>query len=58
MYALYYGVCGLKTNDFSCMEIHTDDNTEEVMNFELIEVKCPEIVVRKDKKKMDFDYIT
>ena len=30
--ALYYGPCGIKTNDFSRVEIHKDDNTEEVMN--------------------------
>ena len=49
LYALYYGPCGLKTNDFSSVEIHKDDNTEEVMNVDPIEVQCPENVVRKDE---------
>ena len=30
MYALYYGPCGLKTNDLSSVEIHKDDNTEQI----------------------------
>ena len=32
LYALYYGPCGIKTNDFCSVEIHKDDNAEEVMN--------------------------
>ena len=32
LYALYYGPCGIKTNDFCSMEIHKDENAEEVMN--------------------------
>ena len=28
LYALYYCPCSLKTNDFSSVEIHSDDNTE------------------------------
>ena len=30
LYALYYGPCGLKTNDFSSVEIHKDDNVKKV----------------------------
>ena len=30
LYALYYGPCGLKTNDFSSVEIHKDDNAKKV----------------------------
>ena len=37
-YALYFGPCGLKTNDFSSAEIYEDDNLEEVMNSNLIGV--------------------
>ena len=48
LYTLYYGPCGLKTNDFRSVEIHEDDNTEEVVNVDLIEVRCPENVVRKE----------
>ena len=33
--------CGLKTNDLSSLEIHKDDNTEEVMNVDPIEMQCP-----------------
>ena len=57
LYALYYGPCGLKTNDFSRVEIHKDDNTDEVMNVDQIEVQCPENVVRKEKKLVDLDYV-
>ena len=57
LYALYYGPCGLKTNDFSRVEIHRDDNTDEVMNVDQIEVQCPENVVRKEEKLMDLDYV-
>ena len=32
LYALYNGRFGIKTNDFSRVEIHKDDNTEEVMS--------------------------
>ena len=54
LYALYNGPCGLKT---SSVEIHKDDNTEEVMNVDPIEVQCPENVVRKEEKGMDLDYV-
>ena len=47
----------LKMNDFSSVEIHKDDNTEEVMNIDLIEVQCPENVVRKEGKLMNLDYV-
>ena len=53
LYALNYGPCGLKT---SSLEIHKDDNTEEVMNVDPIEVQCPGNVVRK-KKLTDLDYV-
>ena len=54
LYALYNGPCGLKT---SSVEIHKDDNAEEVMNVDPIEVQCPENVVRKEEKGMDLDYV-
>ena len=57
LYALCNGPCGLKTNDFSSAEIHKEDNTEEVMNVDPKEVKCPENVVRKEEKIMDLDYV-
>ena len=38
LYALYYGPCGLKTNDFNETEAREDDNTEEVMNVNPTEV--------------------
>ena len=57
LYALYYGPCGLKTNDFSGVEIHKDDNAEEVMNVDPTKVQCPENVVRKEEKGMDLDYV-
>ena len=56
LYALYYGSCGLKTNDFNEMEARKDDNTEEVMNVDATEVQCPENVVRKEKL-MDLDCV-
>ena len=56
LYALYYGPCGLKTNDFSSVDIHKDDSTEEVMNVDPLEVQCPENVVRKEKL-MNLDYV-
>ena len=31
LYALYYSPCGIKTNDFCSVEIHKDDNAEEVI---------------------------
>ena len=54
LYALNYGPCGLKT---SSLEIHKDDNTEEVMNVDPIEVQCPGNVVRKKEKLTDLDYV-
>ena len=39
LYALYNGPCGIKTNDFSRVEIHKDENTEEVMNVDPTEVQ-------------------
>ena len=33
---LGHGASGFKTNDFSSVEIHKDDNTEEVMNVDPI----------------------
>ena len=57
LYALYHGPCGLNTNDFSSVEIHEDDNTNEVMKVEPIEVQCPENVVRKEEKLMDLDHV-
>ena len=39
------------------MEIHKDDNTKEVMNVDLIEVQCPENVVRKEEKVIDLEYV-
>ena len=48
LYALYTGPCGLKTNDFSRVEIHKDDNAEEVMNVDPTEVQCPENIIRKE----------
>jgi len=30
LYALYYGPCGLKTHDFSSVEIHKDDDATKV----------------------------
>ena len=48
LYALYYGPCGLKTNDFIEMEAREDDNAEEVMNVDPTEIQCPEKVVRKE----------
>ena len=57
LYALHYGPCGLKTNDFSRVEIHKDDNTEKIMNADPIEMQCPENVIRKEEKGMDLDYV-
>ena len=57
LYALYYGPCGLKTNDFSSVEIDKDDNTDEVMNVDPTEVQCPENVVRKEEKLMVLDNV-
>ena len=56
LYALYYGPCGIKTNDFCSVEIHKDEN-DEVMNVDPTEVQCPENVVRKEEKLMDLDYV-
>ena len=57
LYALYYGPCGLKTNDFSSAEIREDDNTEEVMNVDPTELQCPDDVVRKEEKLMDLNNV-
>ena len=54
---LYNGPCGLKTNDISRVEIHKDDNAEEVMNVDPTEVQCPENIVRKEEKLIDLDYV-
>ena len=54
-YALYYGPCGLKTNDFSRVEIQQDDNTEEVTNVDPTEVQCPDNIVRREEKLKDLD---
>ena len=39
------------------MEIHKDENAEEVMNVDPTEVKYPENIVRKEEKLMDLDYV-
>ena len=57
LYALYYGPCGLKTNNFHRVETHKDDNTEEDMDVDPTEVQCPENVVRKEEKLMDLDCV-
>ena len=57
LYALYYGPCGLKTNDFSSLEIHKDNNTEEVIKVDPMQVQCRGNVVRKEEKLMDLDYV-
>ena len=57
LHDFYYGPCGIKTNDFSSVEIHKDENAEEVMNVDPTEVQCPENVVRKAGKGMDLDYV-
>ena len=49
LYALYYGPCGLKCKDAT-------EAREEVKNVDLIEVKCPENVIRKEEL-MDLDYV-
>jgi len=58
LHALYYGPCGLKTNDFSSVEIHKDDNAEEFINVDPTEVKCPENIIRKKEKPLDLDYVS
>jgi len=58
LHALYYGPCGLKTNDFSSVEIHKDDNAEEFINVDPTEVKCPENIIRKKEKLLDLDYVS
>ena len=57
LYALYYGPCGLKTDNFSRVEIYKDDNAEEDMNVDPTEVQCPENVVRKEENLMDLDCV-
>ena len=57
LYALYYGPCSLKTNDFSSVEIQKDVNAEEFIKVDRIEVQCPENVVRKEEKPMSLDYV-
>ena len=42
LHALYNGPCGIKTNDFSSVEIDKDENAEEVLNVDPTEVQCPE----------------
>ena len=54
LYALTYGPCDLKT---SSLEIHKDDNTEEVMNVDPIEVKGQGNFVRKEEKLTDLDCV-
>ena len=56
-YGLYNGPCGIKTNDFSRVEIYKYDNTEEDINVEPTEVQCPENVVRNEEKGMDLDNV-
>ena len=57
LYALYYGPCGIKTNEFNEMEAREDDNAEEIMNVDPAEVQCPENIIRKEEKLMDLDYV-
>ena len=56
LYAIYYGPNGLKTNNFSGMEIR-DDYNEEVMNVDTTEVPCPENTGRKEEELMDLDFV-
>ena len=57
LYALNYGPRGIKTNDFRGVEIHKEENAEEVMNVDPTEVQCPENIVRKEQKLMDLDNV-
>ena len=57
LYTIYYGPNGLKTNDFSRMEVREHHNADEVMNIHPIEVQCPENVVRKEEELMDLDLV-
>ena len=47
LHAIYYGLNGLKANDFSGVEIH---KVKEVMNVDRIEVQYPENVIRKEEE--------
>ena len=47
----------LKRNDFSRVELHKDENAEEVMNVDPTEIQCPENVVRKEEQLMDLDNV-
>ena len=49
LHALYYGPCGEESN-----AVKTCD---EDMKVDLMEVKCPENVVRKEEELMDLDYV-
>ena len=49
--------CGIKTNDFCSVEIHKDDNAEEVMNVDPTEVQYPENIIRKEEIGMDLDCV-
>ena len=55
--ALYYGPYGIKTSDFCSVEIHKDDNAEEVMNVDPTEVHYPENIIRKEEIGMDLDCV-
>ena len=49
LYALYNGPCGIKTNNFSRVEIYKDDNAEEDMNVDHTEVHILRTLSEKKK---------
>ena len=51
-------IMGLKTNDFSSVELRKDDNTEGVMDVDPTEAQFPWNVVRKEEKLMNLDYVS
>ncbi|KAL9972140.1 hypothetical protein ACROYT_G018393 [Oculina patagonica] len=50
LYATVYGPNGIKTNDFSAIEVREDQNAEQVIDCDPFEAECVENVVRKEEK--------
>ncbi|KAL9978120.1 hypothetical protein ACROYT_G015605 [Oculina patagonica] len=55
-FAIYNGQNGIKTYDFSGIEVCGDQNSDEVTDCDPFEGECPVDIVRKEEQLMELDY--
>ena len=58
LYPLYYGPCGrLKTNDFSSVEIHKDDNANKVKSMHVLAFPFSKTLLKQTPVNSIFAYV-